>query len=65
MANENAFLDENQWNSDNILYSFDFDDLEEELQNQLEEETSKMVRLQRIIQKLIIKNVMMIGSPIL
>lgn len=38
MANENAFLDENQWNSDNILYSFDFDDLEEELQNQLEEE---------------------------
>lgn len=38
MANKNAFLNENQWHSEDILESFDFDELEDKLQSQLEEE---------------------------
>ena len=38
MRNKNASLDENQWNSEDVLDSFDFDEWEEKLQSQLEEE---------------------------
>ena len=38
MANENAFLDESTWHSEDLLDSFDFDELEDKLQSQLEEE---------------------------
>lgn len=38
MANKNAFLNENQGHSEDILESFDFDELEDKLQSQLEEE---------------------------
>lgn len=37
MAKENAFLDENQGLSEDVVDSFDFDELEEKLQVQLEE----------------------------
>lgn len=38
MAKENAFLEENQWISEDVADTFDFDELEEKLQSQLEEE---------------------------
>lgn len=38
MAKENAFLDDNQGFSEDVADSFDFDELEEKLQSQLEEE---------------------------
>lgn len=38
MAMENAFLDDNQGLSEDVADYFDFDELEEKLQNQLEEE---------------------------
>ena len=42
MAKENAFLDENQWLSEVVADSFDFDELEEKLQSQLEEELADL-----------------------
>lgn len=42
MANKNASLDENQWYSEDILDSFDFDELEDKLQSQLEEEFGEL-----------------------
>lgn len=42
MAKENALLDENQGLSEGVLNSFDFDDLEEKLQSQLEEELADL-----------------------
>lgn len=38
MANKKASLNENQWSSEYLLESFDFDELEDKLQSQLEEE---------------------------
>ena len=42
MAKENAFLDENQGLSEAVADSFDFDELEEKLQSQLEEELADL-----------------------
>lgn len=42
MAKENAFLDEDQWLSEVVADSFDFDELEEKLQSQLEEELADL-----------------------
>ncbi|MBN1048286.1 cation diffusion facilitator family transporter [Clostridium botulinum] len=42
MAKENAFLDENQWLNEVVADSFDFDELEEKLQSQLEEELADL-----------------------
>lgn len=42
MAKENAFLDENQGLSEDVADSFDFDELEEKLQSQLEEELADL-----------------------
>lgn len=42
MANEKDFANENQWYSEDVLDSFDFDELEEKLQNQLEEELAEL-----------------------
>lgn len=42
MAKENAFLDEDQWLSEALADSFDFDELEEKLQSQLEEELADL-----------------------
>lgn len=42
MAKENAILDENQWLSEDVIDSFDFDELEEKLQSQLEEELADL-----------------------
>lgn len=42
MAKENAFLDKNQWLSEVVADSFDFDELEEKLQSQLEEELADL-----------------------
>lgn len=42
MAKENAFLDENQWLSEDVIDSFDFEELEEKLQSQLEEELADL-----------------------
>lgn len=42
MANKNAYLNENQWSSEDLLDSFDFDELEEKLQSQLEEELGEL-----------------------
>lgn len=42
MAKENALLDENQGLSEGVLNSFDFDELEEKLQSQLEEELADL-----------------------
>lgn len=42
MAKENAFLDENQGLSKAVADSFDFDELEEKLQSQLEEELADL-----------------------
>lgn len=42
MAKENAFLDENQGLGEDVADSFDFDELEEKLQSQLEEELADL-----------------------
>lgn len=42
MAKENAFLDKNQGFSEDVSDFFDFDELEEKLQIQLEEEFSNL-----------------------
>lgn len=42
MAKENAFFDKNQWLSEDVADSFDFDELEEKLQSQLEEELADL-----------------------
>lgn len=42
MAKENAFLDESQSLSEDVADSFDFDELEEKLQSQLEEELADL-----------------------
>ena len=42
MANENAVLDKEEKLNDDLTESFDFDELEEKLQSQLEEELSDM-----------------------
>lgn len=42
MAKENAFFDENQWLSEDVADYFDFDELEEKLQSQLEEELADL-----------------------
>ncbi len=42
MAKENAFLDEDQWLSEVVVDSFDFDELEEKLQSQFEEELADL-----------------------
>lgn len=42
MAKENAFLDENQGLSEDVADSFDFDELEDKLQSQLEEELADL-----------------------
>lgn len=42
MTTENAFLDEEEKASDEFEESFDFDELEEKLQSQLEEEIADM-----------------------
>lgn len=42
MAKENAFLDDNQGLNEDIADSFDFDELEEKLQSQLEEEVADL-----------------------
>lgn len=42
MAKENAFPNENQWLDEVVADSFDFDELEEKLQSQLEEELADL-----------------------
>ena len=42
MPNKDAFFDKNELNNEDILESFNFDELEENLQNQLEEELSEL-----------------------
>lgn len=42
MAKENAFLDENQGLGEDVADTFDFDELEEKLQSQLEEELADL-----------------------
>ncbi len=55
MANENDIIDESQKINENIEESFDFDKMEEELENQLEEELADMQFLKEEKEK--------IGSP--
>lgn len=55
MANENAFLEENQVFNDDEVDSFNFDELEEKLQSQLEDELADMQFLAEEKEK--------IGSP--
>ena len=55
MANENDIIDESQKINENIGESFDFDKLEEELENQLEDEISDLEFLKEEKEK--------IGSP--
>lgn len=52
MAKENAFLDENQWPSEDVADSFDFDELEEKLQSQLEEEFADLKFLEEEKEKI-------------
>ena len=42
MTKENAFLVENQWLNEDIEDSFDFDELEEKIQSQLEDELAEL-----------------------
>lgn len=55
MANENDIIDESQKINENTGESFDFDKLEEELENQLEDELADMQFLKEEKEK--------IGSP--
>ncbi|MBV4419812.1 cation diffusion facilitator family transporter [Clostridium tyrobutyricum] len=52
MEKENAFLDENQWLSEDVANSFDFDELEEKLQSQLEEELADLEFLENEKEKI-------------